>query len=1003
MDFDLAVITGRFQFRIQLQASQCARPVEVVQPGPHVFALAFEDVQDGPEHLCVVMALEKGAEAVGIALLHQPAHFAYVRRVLKPVLVFAVPGAHGGSEAGRIERHQAPYKIQPRLLRAAALNFQSRCHGVPNRFGLYYREACFARPLDWRVGAAPFFWARTTPLGDVMNLIRSATCGAIASILLLPAAGFLAPKASAQVAALEEIVVTARKREESIQDVPLSITAFTGEELERGGFVDLEDISFQTTGMQFNNELAGTRPGRLFSNIRFRGVEGSEYSTLQTASLFVDGIFALQGAQTLALSDLERVEVIKGPQSAAFGRNSFAGAINYITRAPDMEEFSGRIKVDAGQYDQHELDITADIPIAPGVLALRVGGRYFNKGDMYQNYAGVGVGEQRSESAFATLFVQAADNVSIKLRYYQQEDSDGPAGVTFYKARLDDSCTGKTMPGLTTDGQPTTLMPREYLCGTIPGPGGQISFPNPSVSLSPASFPAGSENFIRDSLIDAPSQVEGVPYIDHFGIEREITRISLVLDYELANGMTLVATGAYNENNAANLRDWDMTPDEAWYVSNPQAGEDESIDIRLSSAPDARLRWLGGFNYYTQEFLTSSNGGVFVVACGNLGAFGTPAQCAAPARIPVDVDGGDFVDVRAFYGSLSYDITEQFTVDLEARWQDDTRSDGRGDFEINFKDFLPRISLRYRITEDITAYITTSRGILPGVINSNIINCNPTTYTQPFIDPRTGQPSTSSMCQQYVDALGADAVEVTPVQELDAYEIGVKSTWMDGRLVANVAAYWQEWANAPFPTFVTVYRDDDGDTIPNPNPNFNPVSTPGSSEYSGVELEVDFLISEDWDLSFNWSFNDNEYTEFLIPLASAEYALGTRNVKGHRSSRFPKWSGNVSSTYGGTFQNGWDWSLRGDLTYMGETFPGLTNLATLESYSLLNLRFAVERNDLRVEGYVKNALDEDYWRTGQEYTDFSRVLSVGFNFNRLGLTLVPQDRRTFGVRVAYEF
>ena len=403
-------------------------------------------------------------------------------------------------------------------------------------------------------------------LGKPMNLIRSTICGATASILIIPLAGLVAPKASAQVAALEEIVVTARKREESIQDVPLSITAFTGEELERGGFVDLEDISFQTTGMQFNNELAGTRPGRLFSNIRFRGVEGSEYSTLQTASLFVDGIFALQGAQTLALSDLERVEVIKGPQSAAFGRNSFAGAINYITRAPDMEEFSGRIKADAGEYDQHELDVTADIPIAPGVLALRIGGRYFNKGAMYRNEAGVGVGEQRSESAFATLFVQAADNVSIKLRYYQQDDSDGPAGVTFFQARLFDSCTGKTMPGLTTDGEPTTLMPREYICGSIPGPGGlegRLGFPNPSVSLSPASFPGGFENFIRDSLIDAPSQVEGVPYIDHFGIEREITRISLVLDYDFANGMTLVATGAYNENNAANLRDWDMTPDEA--------------------------------------------------------------------------------------------------------------------------------------------------------------------------------------------------------------------------------------------------------------------------------------------------------------------------------------------------------------------------------------------------------------------------------------------------------
>jgi len=587
-----------------------------------------------------------------------------------------------------------------------------------------------------------------------MKLSRSCICGALAPVLIAPPALLLAASAEAQTAALEEIVVTARRREESIQDVPLSITAFTGEELERGGYADLEDISFRTAGMQFNNELAGTRPGRLFSNIRFRGVEGSEYSTLQTASLFVDGVFALQGAQTLALSDLERVEVIKGPQSAAFGRNSFAGAINYITRAPDMEEFSARIKADAGQYDQHELDVSADIPIAPGVLALRAGARYFSKGAMYRNDAGDGLGKQRSESFFATLFVQATGNASIKLRYYRQDDSDGPAGVTFYKARLDDSCAGKTFPGLTTDGQPTTLMPKEYLCGTIPGPGGQIGFPNPSVSLNPSSFPSGFNNFIRDSLIDAPSQVEGVPYIDRFGIEREVTRISLVLDYDFANGMALAATGAYNENAAANLRDWDMTPDEAWYVSNPQAGEDESIDIRLSSAPDAKWRWLGGFNYYTQEFLTSSNGGVFVVACGNLAAFGTPAQCASPARIPVGVDGGDFVDVRSFYGSLSYDITGQFTVDLEARWQDDRRSDGIADFEITFKDFLPRISLRYRFAEDITAYVTASRGILPGVINSNIINCDPAPYTSPFIDPRTGQPSTASMCEQYVQALG---------------------------------------------------------------------------------------------------------------------------------------------------------------------------------------------------------------------------------------------------------
>ena len=203
------------------------------------------------------------------------------------------------------------------------------------------------------------------------------------------------------------------------------------------------------------------------------------------------------------------------------------------------------------------------------------------------------------------------------------------------------------------------------------------------------------------------------------------------------------------------------------------------------------------------------------------------------------------------------------------------------------------------------------------MINSNIINCSPNSYSEPFIDPRTG--------------------------------------------------------------------------------------SPGSSQYFGVALEVDFLIAENWDVSANWSFNDNEFTDYLINLVSSQTVLGTRNVKGRRSSRFPKWSGNVSSTYSGTFDNGWDWSLRGDLTYMGESFAGLTNLATLQSYSLMNVRFGVERENLRLEAYVKNLWDEETWRAGQEYTDFSRELSVGFNFTMLGPTLVPQEKRAFGLRATITF
>ncbi len=189
--------------------------------------------------------------------------------------------------------------------------------------------------------------------------------------------------AQAQSLALEEIVVTARKREESLQDIPLSVTAFTADQIDRAGFKNLEDISMQTTGMQFNNDLAGNRPGRLNANIRFRGVEGSEFSTLQTASLFIDGVFALQGAQSIALMDLERVEIIKGPQSAQFARNSFAGAINYITSTPSLDEYEGKFMVDAGTYDNYEVQASFEGPLIENKLAFRVAGRLYQRGSYF--------------------------------------------------------------------------------------------------------------------------------------------------------------------------------------------------------------------------------------------------------------------------------------------------------------------------------------------------------------------------------------------------------------------------------------------------------------------------------------------------------------------------------------------------------------------------------------------------------------------------------------------
>jgi iron complex outermembrane receptor protein len=140
-------------------------------------------------------------------------------------------------------------------------------------------------------------------------------------------------------ASLEEIVVTARRRSESLQEIPLSISAFTAQDIREAGFQDLGDIADQTAGIVYNSRSNQGFQGRVNSNVVIRGAQiNSSLPHVQTTSLFIDGIFSLGGINSMPLNDLERVEVIKGPQSAFFGRNTFAGAVNYITKTPSLDE-----------------------------------------------------------------------------------------------------------------------------------------------------------------------------------------------------------------------------------------------------------------------------------------------------------------------------------------------------------------------------------------------------------------------------------------------------------------------------------------------------------------------------------------------------------------------------------------------------------------------------------------------------------------------------------------
>jgi len=216
-------------------------------------------------------------------------------------------------------------------------------------------------------------------MSNVLKVSRMAMAMAAAGVV---APGLVFGQVSAGGDSLEEIVVTARKVGESIQDIPLSVQAFTGEAIKKQQIVNIEDIVKFTPGVVIANETGSRRN----SSVRFRGIEppNNVQRNLQTSSAFIDGVYLSGSSQWVSMFDMERVEVVKGPQSAFFGRATFSGAINYISKTPG-NEFGGDIQAIVGDNGRQDIWVSAEGPIIEDKLAFRVSGRHYRYDGAFNN------------------------------------------------------------------------------------------------------------------------------------------------------------------------------------------------------------------------------------------------------------------------------------------------------------------------------------------------------------------------------------------------------------------------------------------------------------------------------------------------------------------------------------------------------------------------------------------------------------------------------------------
>jgi iron complex outermembrane recepter protein len=295
-----------------------------------------------------------------------------------------------------------------------------------------------------------------TGIGAVSGLTGASCAAAAAGVLTGLVAGTVQAQQPAGLATLDEIVVTARKVEERLLDVPLTVTAFTSAAIEAAGVTGLKDLAISTPGL-FTSSALGSRSS---DRIAIRGISAVA-GTTGFAGVFVDGVYVPSSfAQGIEVSNVERVEILKGPQSALFGRATLSGAINYVTRRPG-DEWEGKASATIGEHSHFEFSGLMSGPVSD-TLSVLVSGRSYGRESPYVNQltGQKDVGGQSSRNASLGLRWQPNEAFEAYARVLYGKDDDEAAAV-YHQNSLANNCLPQLVPMSTTVTFPT------YYCGEV--------------------------------------------------------------------------------------------------------------------------------------------------------------------------------------------------------------------------------------------------------------------------------------------------------------------------------------------------------------------------------------------------------------------------------------------------------------------------------------------------------------------------------------------------------
>jgi len=803
---------------------------------------------------------------------------------------------------------------------------------------------------------------------------------------------------------LEEVIVSATRRNTNLQDTPIAVTAISSFELERNQVKDLRDIAHMVPGLEMINTAQ-----QAAVLVQLRGVGSTNITEIADGpvAIHVDGVYSprAQGAAAL-LFDVERIEVLRGPQGTLFGRNSASGSINIHNRQPSLDQLNADLSLSYGDYGHREARGMINIPVTD-TLSMRLAGAS-NQRDAYTqlraNYAGLG---PHYPAAFAQLndydksldFNQqgpeSADQVSVRLSTLWKPSAQFSALVSL--ERYNDKSTG-------------------------------------IAELDPTLVEQG----IRAVVLDSPT---------FLNFTNDVLRSKI--DYHFSSGLSLSYTFGWSDMSRQQIYDADHGRDGSFEQQRTHSSDFRfnSHELQLMNRDEERLRWVVGA-FVSEE----KNSIVFAVDQQNAGAGRGPIGASswisdgAGAAVSYAVQPDRRVESLGLFAQAAYDLSDRSRFTWGARYTEDTKSDRDGralacrvPSELGPYFDPSALAAGPPSAEQIYADAATAAAIAAGLPHDGGTSegiGNEPCWVRQVNDFSATWKNTSGLLRYDLDLTNSamlyssvasgfksghiqDAGNSAKPETVINYELGLKSQFFDDQLRFNAALYRADYKDLQFSNQDRL--DTNGDGVADSGGS-TVVRNASEATIQGLELELEWAISPNDVVQLSGSMMRARFEKFEIPdtlfgnlfnpYTSSDAIDSTAPVtlSGNSPPRTPDWkltlvyehhfnlaAGSLTPRLSATLSDRYYLDIYNREDLPADIFPNLPNggegLGVQDRYQTydISVRFSPWSQQWLAEAYVKNISDENI-----------KVASGNF-ITEKGFSATYLPPRTYGIKFSYSF